>query len=370
MFAMQGYCPKRFFLASMPMAFKSFTYVQDVSVQDLQSNLINFIYQDFFGQSKKYKEGFILYSGSEANEIGLFLAKQKNHKERKLVVTSNLSHSSIQNACIKLDLETLILNVSPDTFQVNIENLKNILKQRGAEILALNITFGTTQLGITENVILNNSIQELIKKNNIWLHIDAAYGGYILNLGNFSMKSHWKHIFEIADSISVDPHKFAGIWGCDILLIKDAENKKLVGSETDYYAGIGTALGTTRSAFPASTALNIIKKLGIMGLKKLSDDCYAKAKYITTAFKKEGIDLIVETQSPNIPIKIKSEEIASKMEEKLKENYFLVSQIKITSKDYKIFGLRVCITPRADVSWNNVKLFTKKFIEIYKKIHS
>lgn len=367
MFAMQGYCPREFFLASMPMALKSLTYAQDVSVQDLQSNLINFLYQDFFGQSSEYKEGFVLHSGSEANEIGLFLAKQKNHKERKLVVTTNLSHSSIQNACTKLDLETSILDARPDTFQVNVGELKSILEQRGGEILALNITFGTTQLGITEDVILDNSIQELIKKNNIWLHIDAAYGGYILNLGNFSMKSDWKHIFEIADSISVDPHKFAGTWGCGVLLLKDSANKKLVGSEIDYYAGIGTALGTTRSAFPATTALNIIKKLGVVGLKKLSDDCYKKAEYITTALKKEGIDFIVKTQSPNIPIKIKSEEIALKIEKELKENNFLVSQIKIISKDYKIYGLRVCITPRPDVSWSNVKLFTKIFISIYKK---
>src|SRR3989344_7761659 len=153
MFAMQGYCPREFFLASMPMALKSLTYAQDVSVQDLQSNLINFLYQDFFGQSSEYKEGFVLHSVSEANEIGLLLAKQKNHEERKLVVTTNLSHSSIQNACTKLDLETSILDARPDTFQVNVGELKSILEQRGGEILALNITFGTTQLGITEDVI-------------------------------------------------------------------------------------------------------------------------------------------------------------------------------------------------------------------------
>lgn len=367
MFAMQGYCPKKFFLASMPMALKSLTYAQDVSVQDLQSNLVNFLYQDFFGQSSEYKEGFVLHSGSEANEIALFLAKQKNHKKRKLVVTTNLSHSSIQNACTKLDLETIILDVSPDNFQADVGKLKNILEQRGTEILALNITYGTTQLGITEDVILDNSIQELVKEHNIWLHIDAAYGGYILNLNNHPKKSEWKHIFEIADSISVDPHKFAGTWGCGVLLIKDGENKKMVGSEIDYYAGIGTALGTTRSAFPATTALNIIEKLGLTGLKKLSDKCYKKAEYITTALNKEGIDFIVKTQSPNIPIKIKSEEMALKIEKELKENNFLISQIKITSKNYKIFGLRVCITPRPDVSWNNVRLFTQKFISVYKK---
>ena len=69
-------------------------------------------------------------------------------------------------------------------------------------VFAIVATGGTTNFGIVDDL---RGIGEIAKTNNIWYHIDGAYG----LAGILSPK--YRHLFdgsELADSFIVDPHKW------------------------------------------------------------------------------------------------------------------------------------------------------------------
>lgn len=65
-----------------------------------------------------------------------------------------------------------------------------------------------------------NEIADICKKHNIWLHIDAAWGGGLI----FSQKHRAKlNGIERADSIVINPHKLLAVpQQCSMLLVRDA----------------------------------------------------------------------------------------------------------------------------------------------------
>ena len=75
-------------------------------------------------------------------------------------------------------------------------------KYQAYDIFAIVATAGTTNLGVIDDI---ESIANYANKNNIWLHIDAAYGG--AGLLSDKVRELYRGI-EKADSFIVDPHKW------------------------------------------------------------------------------------------------------------------------------------------------------------------
>jgi aromatic-L-amino-acid/L-tryptophan decarboxylase len=66
-------------------------------------------------------------------------------------------------------------------------------------------TAGTTNSGAVDDLI---TISEICRQENLWLHLDGAYGGAAI----FSDKHrHLVHGIELADSITIDPHKWLAV---------------------------------------------------------------------------------------------------------------------------------------------------------------
>lgn len=80
----------------------------------------------------------------------------------------------------------------------------------------VNATAGTTVLGSFDPF---KEISAICKKHNIWMHVDASWGGPVI----FSSK--YKHQLsgaELADSLAVNPHKMMGVpITCSFLLGPD-----------------------------------------------------------------------------------------------------------------------------------------------------
>jgi len=120
---------------------------------------------------------------------------------------SEQAHSSIDKAAITLGVGLNGVRKIPvdKQFRMIPEKLREAIaedRQNGWRPFCVVATVGTTSTTSIDPVML---IGEICSKENIWLHIDAAYGG------TAAIVPEMKFIldgFELADSIVVNPHKW------------------------------------------------------------------------------------------------------------------------------------------------------------------
>jgi|CXWL01.1.fsa_nt_gi glutamate/tyrosine decarboxylase-like PLP-dependent enzyme len=361
MYNMSGFVDAEVIQRQIPMAIRNLVDRGDFTVQEIQRELLQILGSELFGLPED-TEGLILHSGSEANEVALYLAKQTTNK--RLVLASNLTHQSITRACEKLGLDILTLNGDPDfLYEIPNAELEKALNQRGNELAAIVATAGTTQLGTSEQFINHPAVERLCREQGTWLHIDAAYGGTISNLISDEQPSDispW-----LARSITVDAHKFIGVLGCSALLLPRKGDTQLIGPEAPYFPSHASALGTTRSAFEPAVALATMKALGREGLKRLAHISHKRATKVANELEKAGLKMMAPIQSGVVPIELPSEKAVKFMRTSLEQNGFLVSPVHINGADYDKWGIRIVVTPKAEMTDENLSSFTAKVAELY-----
>jgi glutamate/tyrosine decarboxylase-like PLP-dependent enzyme len=160
-------------------------------------------------------EGVMVAGGSQANLIGMMLARHRAHPNsktqgmigRKLVAyVSDQAHYSTQRAANLLGIGTdNLISIESDA---NGQIIPAALEQAINKTLAdgdlpfyIGLTAGTTVIGAYDCVTETSKIAQ---KHNIWLHIDGAWGAPVL----FS-ETHKKLIKDshLADSFAWDAHK-------------------------------------------------------------------------------------------------------------------------------------------------------------------
>jgi len=120
---------------------------------------------------------------------------------------SEHAHSSIEKGALALGLgiEGVVKIPGDDTFAVNVDALEAaIARDRAAGFVpcAISATVGTTSSAAVDPV---RRIAAIAKRENAWLHVDAAYAGPATICPEFRWL--WDGI-ESADSIVVNPHKW------------------------------------------------------------------------------------------------------------------------------------------------------------------
>lgn len=148
--------------------------------------------------------------------------KNLNNDIRKLALyLSEHSHSSLEKAGLLLGIlpENIIKIESDEEFRLNATKLEQEIDKnltRGIFPFAIVGTIGTTSTASTDPIV---KLIEIRDKYCSWLHIDAAYAGAA------SILVEKKHLFEgweLADSITVNPHKWLFVpVDLSFLMIKD-----------------------------------------------------------------------------------------------------------------------------------------------------
>ncbi len=190
-------------------------------------------------------EGVLLSGGSLANMTGIASAlsykfgadyRDKGLGEfsrgaKPVVICSHAAHFSIRRAVAMLGIgiENIVLVDTDDEFRMRPDRLKEAL-QLHDNIICVVASAGTTNTGAIDPL---DEIAELCQQQNIWLHVDAAYGGG--GLLSSKLKARYKGI-EKADSVTMDLHKwfFQSLDG-SVLLYRDASfARQLFFDSSDY----------------------------------------------------------------------------------------------------------------------------------------
>ncbi|GAA0631687.1 aminotransferase class I/II-fold pyridoxal phosphate-dependent enzyme [Sphingomonas ursincola] len=176
--------------------------------------------------------GIFLSGGSMAGLSALHVARTRalgagvTHDPTLAVYGTTEAHSSLAKALRTLGFGNDQLRLVPidDSLRMNVQALAEMVRSdriNGLRPLAVIATAGTTSTGTVDPLL---DIRRLCDDENLWMHVDGAYGG-AARIGTCA-----KTLLDglgMADSLVLDPHK----WlfqpyeiGC--LLVRDARSLK------------------------------------------------------------------------------------------------------------------------------------------------
>jgi glutamate/tyrosine decarboxylase-like PLP-dependent enzyme len=173
--------------------------------------------------------GVFTTGGTSANLSALVTAREHWREKdvamrdvRGIVVASAGAHSSVGAMAKVMDAEILLID-SEERFEAGAlaQKLARLPAEERKRVFAVVATAGTTNAGIIDDL---EGIGRLCRREGIWYHIDAAYGGAALAAPSV------RHLFdgiEMADSITIDPHKWLfSPYDCGAVIYREPELAK------------------------------------------------------------------------------------------------------------------------------------------------
>ncbi len=182
--------------------------------------------------------GILTSGGSMANLTALTTARRLKcggDYSKAIIYLSDQAHSSNIKAIRILGFKKRQVRIIPTDmeFKMSLNKLKNAIakdKLEGYQPFCIIASAGTTNTGTVDPL---EEIATICKKENLWMHVDGAYGGAAIlsEKGSQYLKG-----IEKADSLTVDPHKwFFQPYEIGCLLVKDHKWLSKTFSEKPVY---------------------------------------------------------------------------------------------------------------------------------------
>ena len=152
--------------------------------------------------------GLLTSGGSAASVEALVTAREAaGHPERPAVYMSDQSHSALKRAALVAGVrrENIRLVPSDDAFRIDLAKLRQCIaddRATGLQPVAVCANAGSPGTGAIDPLV---PLADLCASEGIWLHVDAAYGGFAL------VTTEGKDLLagiERADSVGIDAHKW------------------------------------------------------------------------------------------------------------------------------------------------------------------
>ncbi|GGW70954.1 pyridoxal-dependent decarboxylase-like protein [Winogradskyella epiphytica] len=184
--------------------------------------------------------GVFTSGGTSANLSAIVTAREHwrenpiYKREKGLIITSIGAHSSIKAMAKVADVDMILVDTEERLTGEELQKTIDALGEHERKCLfAVVATGGTTNAGIIDDL---ESIAKVCEAENLWFHVDAAYGGGALVADSV------RHLFtgiEKADSITIDPHKWMfSPYDCGAVIYKNMELAKNAHSQQGSYLEI------------------------------------------------------------------------------------------------------------------------------------
>ena len=241
--------------------------------------------------------GNIVTGGTEANIMAIRAARNHARKYKGIVdgeiIIPESAHFSFKKAADMLNLK-IVEAALDENYKIDVDSLKNVISDKTVAIVAI---AGTTELGLIDPI---EEISKIAHENNIYFHVDAAFGGfsipflkelgYDLPVFDFSLPG--------VCSITVDPHKMglAPIPAGGIIFRKE-EYLEVMAVDSPYLTvkTQSTIVGTRLGASSAATYA-IMKYFGRQGYCKLAAQLMENTQFFNEGLKEIGYEVICEPE--------------------------------------------------------------------------
>jgi tyrosine decarboxylase/aspartate 1-decarboxylase len=251
--------------------------------------------------------GSIVSGGTEANILALWTARNLAKNDCGEVVVPVSAHYSFDKAADLLNLKLIKVKLN-HRFQMDVKAAEEAITPRTVTIVGV---AGTTSLGAVDPI---RELSEIASAHSIYLHVDAAFGGFMLpflkELGYETLDFDFR--LPGVCSITIDPHKMGLVpIPAGGILFRSAAMIEAVSTRVPYLAGGETGQSTllgTRSGGSAIAVWALLLHLGRMGYRAIVERCLRLTSKLV-----EGIRLIDELNIVTEPtlnvVGIKSETV-------------------------------------------------------------
>ncbi|MCS3923946.1 tyrosine decarboxylase MfnA [Methanosalsum natronophilum] len=260
--------------------------------------------------NNKNAYGYITTGGTESNIQALRSIKNISDSTNPNIIVPESAHFSFDKISNLLDIE--IKKASLDnSFKVDLKSVKKLIDHNTIALVGI---AGTTEFGQIDPI---ESLSEIAIKNKLFLHIDAAFGGFVIP---FLDK---KYIFDFlvpgVTSISLDPHKmgFSTI-PSGVILFRNKMFLDNLETSTPYLTSKSQySLTGTRTGATVAATFAVLKYLGQEGYSKYVEYCmYLTNKLISGAHKIQIYPLIDPVMNVVVLQVNKPEEVRNYLREK------------------------------------------------------
>ncbi|MBU0496906.1 MAG: tyrosine decarboxylase MfnA [Candidatus Thermoplasmatota archaeon] len=234
-------------------------------------------------------DGLIVSGGTEGNISAIWIAKLLSNKTTILVPEH--AHFSFEKVALLMNIKLKKIPSTKD-YTVNIAHLKKNITNDVAAVVAI---AGSTDLGTIDPI---PEINDLCIDEHLFLHIDAAFGGFIIpylktlkpNIPDFDFR------LKGVSTISVDAHKMGyGAIPLGTLIMREKQWIDLISVTSPCISSTRQAgiLGT-RSGGPVAAAYAVTHYLGPKGYQKVITTCIQNTTYFIHQIQKLGLNLLLE----------------------------------------------------------------------------
>ncbi|ADG12725.1 Pyridoxal-dependent decarboxylase [Methanocaldococcus infernus ME] len=245
------------------------------------------------GEILKNKEpyGFIVSGGTEGNLLAMRVVKKM---KGRTIILPKTAHFSFEKAKEMMDLNLVYAPLTKG-YEIDVRFVKDYVEDYKVDgIVGI---AGTTEFGTIDNI---EKLSEIAKENDIYLHVDAAFGGFVIPfLPKEYRRKEINYTFDFSlnvDSITIDPHKMLL---CPIpaggIIFKNSSYKRYLEVDAPYLTETkqATILGT-RPGFGAACTYGLLRYFGEEGLKKLVKEVMDRTFYFKERLEREGFKLLLE----------------------------------------------------------------------------
>jgi tyrosine decarboxylase/aspartate 1-decarboxylase len=235
--------------------------------------------------------GVILSGGSEANITALWAIRNMNIQKGKTnnegtfeIIAPESVHISIDKAADLLGLKLVKVPVTTQ-YRINLQEVKKKINNRTIAIVGV---AGTTALGTIDPL---RDLNDICLKNNLDLHIDAAFGGLVIPFLENCFKYDLSFNLETVSSITVDIHKMGRVpTPGGGLLWRNSSYPEAIQFTLPYLAGSPqqTTLTGTRSGASTIAFASLWNEQGFEGFQRIADACISNTKYLEEELRNRG----------------------------------------------------------------------------------
>ncbi len=231
--------------------------------------------------------GQFVGGGTEANITAMWIARNLSGKKKILAPES--AHFSMKKAADLLGMELVDVPLD-DGYRMDADALESRIEEDVAAVMGV---AGSTELGTVDPIDEISGIA-----GDIFLHVDAAFGGMVLpfleELGIW--RGNWDFRVEGVDSMSLDLHKMGmATVPSGILLLRNREYVGPISVESPYLTterNIG--LAGTRPSGAVAGAYAAIKSMGREGYRDIVRRCMDNTRYLVEKMWAVGFEPVIE----------------------------------------------------------------------------